>query len=472
MDCLLFLDFPVTIRDQIYAELLVPPVTKADNQTYTKEPLSTSILYTNKQIYAEASDILYTKNLFVVIMTNDPETFATLHRGHIPTIVQVKNSSKIAQCQRFAMTMEFLLSSHKLPSISTTFAVIPAWSLPHFASVLAMKNASWTAHFKVENCFRYTPSRISELLFGRFLSAEMLPKFAALSIGSPVDERYRNDMIRDCVNVNENSCTIIFMSIRACLDRVQFRMLHDDDSLDQGIRKEIPEAQIPEVPTLMLRLLDIFWDCHFRRARSLGHQCSVDVPYLFDEASCAYSLLAQAHCFAAARSSLKDINAYLEARRAAEAGIMYLKQRDPFEDAEYVPDDDANKKREHVNKAKARLSLRASEACIGLRDRVSATEYILDASKYNPDMKPTAREQIIHLGDYKWPENPQGAKVAILWGMPEVPVQWKDLVRGDKISKVTRELAHDRSESDNIDEDSTEMTRLSALRKRLLRMGS
>ncbi|KAF2740277.1 hypothetical protein EJ04DRAFT_572556 [Polyplosphaeria fusca] len=102
-----FLDLPILVREQIYLELLVPPIIEED-QAIKQETPCTNILYANRQIYAESSHIFYSKNLFTVVCCNYPNLIKGRHRKEVPVAYNIISPVKIAQCKRFAMTLEFL----------------------------------------------------------------------------------------------------------------------------------------------------------------------------------------------------------------------------------------------------------------------------------------------------------------------------------------------------------------------------
>jgi hypothetical protein len=91
-----FLDLPVEIRLEIYAYLLIlPPYTKLQVLRPSTK-LHASVLLVNRQINAEATPILYTKNLFIahpVLLTS----FSSLRRWYPP----VREPSVLPRIRRF-----------------------------------------------------------------------------------------------------------------------------------------------------------------------------------------------------------------------------------------------------------------------------------------------------------------------------------------------------------------------------------
>jgi len=109
-----FLDLPIIVRNQIYANLLVPetiPDTKSCWET------SIDILLTNRQIYEESSDVFYSKNLFVVIETNDPSLITQLLDEKVS--IFAKNPVNVGNCKRMAMKVEMYMFDNRLPTTSS-----------------------------------------------------------------------------------------------------------------------------------------------------------------------------------------------------------------------------------------------------------------------------------------------------------------------------------------------------------------
>ncbi|KAL5395560.1 hypothetical protein PMIN04_005251 [Paraphaeosphaeria minitans] len=105
-----FLELPTTIREQVYTELLVPSTAQERQYLFRPNDVATSILYTNRQVYAESSDVFYSKNMFMVVRC-DYDLFGLLSlkpptRIHFPGLKVVDKHTQIVPHGRFAMSME------------------------------------------------------------------------------------------------------------------------------------------------------------------------------------------------------------------------------------------------------------------------------------------------------------------------------------------------------------------------------
>jgi hypothetical protein len=424
MTYLRFLDFPVTVRDQIYTELLVPPVFQVDEHHITQGPPSTNIIYTNKQIYAESSDVFYSKNLFTVICTNSPQLLCEQPRSKMPIFAEPKDPLKVAQCHRFAMTMELLGIDQETSSKSIPAFVISARALPFFATALigefqfhsGIGNGFCVVRMKIENTFRYSTSRFSTLTFGRLLTAEVFPKFNCLRIEGNILDEHRRAMLCNFLNELEYACAFFGLAVDAFRHRVWFRMRNEDrENPNEGIKVEIPDAQTCELPRLLLRMYDIFWDCHDYRVRELEHECTTGTRYQFIRMADMYNTLIQGYVLAAKRHPElpeRVVDAYTKALHAAEEGIAYLNREDRLMDSKILTTEADLLK---VNSAKTLLSLKAAKACSKLGNEKAAGNYIEDAAIYSPDMFPTAADRLLKLHWKLWPTEPLVTTRPILW---------------------------------------------------------
>ncbi|KAF2005696.1 hypothetical protein P154DRAFT_570995 [Amniculicola lignicola CBS 123094] len=135
-----FLDFPVSIRDQIYTELLVTHLIEGKLMRYQKIPPN-AILFVNGQFYVESRYIIYAKNLFVVVNSNcynlraNPlrrpgQRIPFLHKNE-RGLINFK-AEDVKQCPHFAMTLEIMSTGTSMrdSGYSRTF-IISARYLPY-----------------------------------------------------------------------------------------------------------------------------------------------------------------------------------------------------------------------------------------------------------------------------------------------------------------------------------------------------
>lgn len=112
-----FLGLPVTVRNRIYTDLLVPE--SVPNAKIFHKPVNINILFTNRQIHAESSNIFYSQNLFTLIETNDPGLVFDLPEDHVT--IFARNPVNIDSCKRIAMTVEMYLFDNKLSGTSSMY---------------------------------------------------------------------------------------------------------------------------------------------------------------------------------------------------------------------------------------------------------------------------------------------------------------------------------------------------------------
>jgi hypothetical protein len=393
MAALRFLDLPTIVRDQIYTELLVPPVIKHEDGCITQDPACIEILFVNREIYAEASDIFYSKNLFTVISSNSKSkvgVFEDLNRDKLRIMYDVKDATKIAQCNRFAMSMEILILNRLYKATSTPFYVLPAAILPYFAGFII--TGTGAVRMKVEHTFRYTISRFSELVFGRFLTAERLPKFRALRIEGLIEPSYRHSMIQNCVqqtiyDAHELGCAHYENGINSIGNHV-YRRIHEEKGAS-NVATLISESQTHELPRLMLRMYDIFWDYHTYLEREFGHSCGA-VKLFFRTIGRTIFLLVDSYLFAADRDPEKSVDIHIQALSAAEEGLKYLNRDDRLIFPQMVDDSfgqegGVGSSFNVINGTKAKLSRKAAEVCIRLGYVMEADQYMIDSITYEPN---------------------------------------------------------------------------------------
>lgn len=454
-----FLDLPILVRDQIYTELLVLPITESGNEIVFQEAPPTDIFYTNKQIYAEASDIFYSQNLFTVVSTNyDEEILEKKTRQNIPIFCEPKDTSKIAHCSRFALTIEILDVSQLFPATGTPAFIVTAHALPYLARYYP--KCLRTVRMKVEHTFRYTTSRFSQLTFERFYAAMKRPQIGALQIEGSIESSHFREMVRSCVHHDQSACDDFKEYLRAYKNRVWFRMqveYHKESYMEE----EIPEAQVHELPKLMIRMYDVFWDCHIYRERELQASCGTSGVELFVRVAKLYNTLIHGYFLAAqryydrqssakkqTRSSLRPrgliglcchlpyvldgimmsptkhlgqavVEAHVQALRAAQEGITYLNRDDRIMYADKIGTKEGEKLQLSPNFAKATLSRRASEACSRLGRPAEAKAYRADCLMYGVGAEADPRERRMKFAEIDWPTEPRMPIEVILWRKQE-----------------------------------------------------
>jgi hypothetical protein len=412
-----FLDFPITIRQQIYTELLIPIFDRDAEGKFAHDITNTSILFVNRQIYAESSDVFYAQNLFAVISSNTDENVAEITREKTPIFVYVENPSKVAQCPRFAMSMEIFNLTQKAPVRSTPKYVITAQMLPLFLTALIgecrfVSSNGQVAQIQTHETFRYTIPKFSELVFGRLLSANRFPKFCALRIEGSIQPSHQRALMEKCTMIEDHACAYFTLALLCYKNRVRYRMACENEPDSKGIKEEIPEHQILALPKLMLRMSDIFMDCHLYHIREFEHPCESGQESLFLGVMDLYNLLVLGYLLAAKRDPKRASDTYLAARQAIEIGISYLNRDDSFV---FHNVENARSARSFRN-AKAKVSLNASKICKKLGDRQAAVAYMNDAGDYIGMC--SVRDKLLKMTWYNWPDLPPESHLirpAVLW---------------------------------------------------------
>ncbi|KAF2451883.1 hypothetical protein P171DRAFT_478904 [Karstenula rhodostoma CBS 690.94] len=426
-----FLDLPITVREQIYTELLVPPAAREGQYLFRPNDVSTSLLYTNRQVYAESRDIFYAKNLFIIVRP-DYDVFRLLSlkpptRIHYPCLT-VDNLSQIASHGRFAMSMELLTIGSrpgKFPWFLRAAFVITAQALRYFmhdlAAALSRPTQVSIGQFQIHNIFRYSRLRFSELVFGSVMSIPRLPAFKALSIRGPLHPDYHQQLMAKLLNDQDRiwyEFAGAYASYRSCIRNNMFPACVKSDLDMQWNFANL---------RCLLQALDIVWDFH--ASTGFQHNEYYAKASLFESVADLYSKLVLAYLIEAKRHPDQAVSSYLAARRVAEEGIAYLTEdnrlvnRLTFENfPSYVKEENMNL----TGRAKAVLSLKASKACTKLRDGAAASHYISDARRQDANISPDMVELRLRL---KWKNLPHSSGLSD--ESPGQLVRWNEQPRHD-----------------------------------------
>lgn len=148
--------------------------------------------------------------------------------------------------------------------------------------------------------------------------------------------------------------------------------------------------------SLLLLCLDVVWDFH----SYLGYPHNKDYAQisLFQSTADVYGMLVLGYLFQAKLHPKEAMDFHLLARQAAENGISYLKREGRSMDVQIYETPRSQIREEYINMynlAKAGLSLKASKACVKLKDGKAASHHISDAERWDPEMRPTSQE--LHL---------------------------------------------------------------------------
>ncbi|ORY07008.1 hypothetical protein BCR34DRAFT_29501 [Clohesyomyces aquaticus] len=425
-----FLSLPSSIRNQIYQELLVHPVLP-DDGSLVKEHLTTSILYTNKQIYAESSYIFYSRNLFTVVLVQSPsEETPRLPSESCPAIT---NLATIARCRRFAMKVDIYGMERLYGGFTAAFVLLPH-EISQFIHQCnhkldmepALVREPLIIRFRVLDTFRYTVPRASELLFAPILNAEPPIKFKALEIVGPIAEECKISLHRGCVHPYEdpNAFHSLYWNYRYFFCREIFEMMfkftqpRTNGSCSWMVA---PPYWFLKHSEDWLKSLDIFRSCHQYRVRHC-HKRAIDPNALFGLVSDIYCL--QCQYFLIAAKSCHASFFHREARRAVEAGITYLNNETWISETTPIGFGSPEEFRGEIEKAKVALSLTAANTCLELGDIDSARAYIRDAYCRSPKLRSPDYQWIFGAPVHYWIEGTSPEETsAILWTTPSLQLE-------------------------------------------------
>lgn len=416
------LDLPVTVREQIYSELLVPPPpTPECHYVFRPADVSTGIMYTSRQIWEESSYIFYAKNLFVSIHCDPYISEGLPSKPPITTLripfLPLDNTYEATLHGRFAMGLEFLnIGRQSGRNDSRSCLVITAQALCYLMDDLArlprmrpeLAPQIIVARFEIHNTFRYAIPRFSELVFGSLISMQRLPNLKALDIRGPLVPSYRQRLMDKLLHGQDRIWFDFAGAFAANRSRL-YEMLHLP-TYDLKMQKVIRKLQ------LLLRALDVVWDFHssldFRFNRHYAQSS------LFQSVADVYGMLVLVHLTRAKQIQDCVPSSFLDARSAAEQGIQYLNRDNRIVDLRTLENLPTHTIRENVNianRAKAVLSLKASKACTKLGDRKAAAVYITDAHKKYHNLMPSSQELHLKLQWKKLPDSVDHSSPAIRW---------------------------------------------------------
>jgi hypothetical protein len=408
-----FLDLTVTVREQIYAELLVCPAAYKGQYLFRPDHVSTGILYTNRQIYTESSHIFYSKNLFIAV-ESDYDIFRGLSVKP-PTWIRflacrtVDKISKSASHGRFALSMDLLSlleAGRRFPqelAIGRAAFVITAQALRYIMDDLVAALGRPTGvsifTFQIYNTFRYSALRFAELVFEPVLAMQRLPAFKALGIRGPLHPDYHQRLMSKLLHHQDRIWYDFAGMFASHRSRIQHNMLPHQVDTDVEMQWNLADLRS------LLRALDIVWDFH----ASVGfkHNEHYAQASLFQSVADLYGMLVLAHLIEAKRHPDQALSSYLIARQVAEEGIAYLTRDDRKVDQgtfETFPSTIKEENMTLTGRAKAMLSLKASKVCIKLGDKTTASHYITDAHRQDANMSPSSFE--LHL-KLRWKNLPE-----------------------------------------------------------------
>jgi hypothetical protein len=136
------LDIPITIREQIYHELLIYPTSHATSQDSVASSPICRLLTLNRQINEEITQYLRSQ-LCVLINTNDPKFIRDIlreKRQQLPLLSQLRSQdgaiNKDIGKVPIAMELDFYMFRNDLEAVSSAAFLIPATSIETLLLIL------------------------------------------------------------------------------------------------------------------------------------------------------------------------------------------------------------------------------------------------------------------------------------------------------------------------------------------------
>jgi hypothetical protein len=137
-----FLDLPITIREQIYHELLTYPASNTTPEDTAPSSPICRLLTLNHQIHGEITQFLKSQ-LCILINTNDEKFLRDILREkhhHLPLISQLRSQdgtiNKDIGKVPIAVEVDFYMFRNSLEAVSSAAFLIPATSIKTLSSTL------------------------------------------------------------------------------------------------------------------------------------------------------------------------------------------------------------------------------------------------------------------------------------------------------------------------------------------------
>ncbi|KAH7359612.1 hypothetical protein BKA66DRAFT_472460 [Pyrenochaeta sp. MPI-SDFR-AT-0127] len=382
-----FLSIPITLREQIYDELLT-----ARAVTSLVSPIC-AILLLNRQVYHEVNDYLASK-LLILIQTNDPlfirSVLGDAARCSFPIISQLKLRPDIAHKDvskaPIAMKVQFhMYRTHERGLASYPVFLIPASSLRILLDdILASPRwMDWTMQasisFQISNTFTYTQLRAEELLIGPWLEWIRPVKFLGVetdaSISRALTHRLKGRLVGQHI---AEELVRKFESLRHA-------------ALEKAHGEEWDLAS--ERYSMASRYATLLWECHLACLRDASEKTLETDLILLLWAMVTEDGANHIQCFINAASdgrpnanlptgcAVNNAN-LMQARQIGEEIIRIQSNRPSFGSEEMFNDETAQV---IVRKGKAVVCYRLHVVCRALGDLDAAVGYLRDAYMYEPE---------------------------------------------------------------------------------------
>lgn len=381
-----FLSIPITIREQIFDELLTAPAVRFVVSSICR------VLLVNRQLYHEVIGFLGSK-LLILIQTNDAFLLrCILQSASFPIISQLKLRPDMAHKDTttapIAMKIEFhVYETHERGLASYPIFLIPASSLRDFQHIILGLRIweDWSMRgslsFRIVNTFTYTRLKAEELLIGPWLDFIRPVKLAGIETDTSISEALTIRLRKSLVA--ELQAEYLFRK----LDSLRCAALEKSFAKQWGLASERYH--------MAHRYATLLWDCHLACLRNdsmpgpeqdfilqlwiiIVDEGANHIDNFLNAAS-----EEQTNCeirVGCAENSTK----LLQARHIGEEIIKIQSIRQPFAYKGTLDDDIALYM---LRKSKAGISFALFKVCQALGDGNATTGYLQEYLKYEPDPK-------------------------------------------------------------------------------------
>lgn len=386
-----FLSVPVTVREQIYAELLTdsPAIPTAEGNA-TSSTLC-RLLFLNHQIKHEVGNFLESQ-LCVLIKINNIQFVEWMLESppELPFISQLRSQDGTMQKQPstaiISMEVEIYMYHNRLERKSFPAFLIPASSTKDLLKVLSQpKWASQTTQSSVSFTLLETFSHTQEAALSKLMQPWIEWPCPQHFVGVGTDPMVSRQLV---------------LQLKKTLLRCDYAprgQLGKIKSLVSGFEQTRSEDWMSVVERLQMAVqyIKVIWDCHlecFERwsGDAIEKDFVTQLWWLTSETAALHvqMLINAAHGMKVSVEKLqaptKSVDKVLleEARYVAESTIRFLDAHQPGGSDETIGED---QKRQAIRRAKAKLFVRVHWACKALGDVGAATAYLKESRKYGPE---------------------------------------------------------------------------------------
>ncbi|KAF1938097.1 hypothetical protein EJ02DRAFT_458179 [Clathrospora elynae] len=392
-----FLTAPITVREQIYRELLTCEPSTAINKGKAPSSPICQLLTLNRQISDEVTKFLKGQ-LCVLIKTNDPcfiQDSLEDENKRLSLISQLQSQDgavrKDATSAPIAMELDFYMFHSNLEAISSSAFLVPVTSIKALLSMLWLPGWSiWCMQasltFTLVNTFSYSQEKAEDLLIQPWINWFVPSHFVGISTNAAIPETLTSQLKTK------------LLGGYAAGDH-----LRKLNSL-RNILNAGPGEFAAKKLAMASKYAQVIWDCHFEcmRDASTGHFTSDSVLNLWiitcrtaaDHVMVLLNAARDGEEGPEIASASGDAEKLAEARRVAEKTISFLSNKSVRACEQTAG---VERVQTAVRKSKALMCFRAHMACKGLGDVHAAVGYLEEAKRFEPESSEKLLKRIEEL---------------------------------------------------------------------------